>query len=76
MRSHMDRRMVRVEQQTAELLSYQECGQITCQALTFMRDAMVKNLDDSSLVAGILDEMTGHANELLKPIGFAIGWRP
>jgi hypothetical protein len=74
-KSNFDRRVSRIEKKTADLVSYREAAEISAQGLGFMRDAMVKNLDDPSLVAEILNEMTGHANRMLEPLGYGIGWR-
>jgi hypothetical protein len=67
--------MAHIEAIAGDLVTYREAAEITGQALTFMCDAMVKHIDDPALVAEVLDEMTTHANELLKPTGLAIGWR-
>ncbi len=75
MKSHMARRVSRIEKQTDDLVSYRECAEITGQGLGFMRDALVANLDDPSLVVEILNEMTGHANRMLEPLGYGLGWR-
>jgi hypothetical protein len=66
--------MDRVEMGAGDIVTHREAAEITGQALTVMRDAMVKNLDDPVLVAEILDEMTGHANRMLAPLGYGIGW--
>jgi hypothetical protein len=74
--SNLNRRTRRVERQAENIVSYAECGLITCQMLEAMKAGMLKNLDDPGLVAGILDEMTGgHANRMLKPLGLGIAWR-
>ena len=67
--------MERLEMAAGNILTYQECGEITCQVIDCMRTGLVANLDDPDLIAEILDEMTTHANKLLEPTGLAIGWR-
>jgi hypothetical protein len=66
--------MAHIETIAGDLVTYREAAEITGQALTFMRDAMVKHIDDPALVAEVLDEMTDHANRMLEPLGFGIGW--
>ena len=67
--------MERVEMAAGDIVTYAETTQITAQALVFMCDAMVKNLNDPVLVTEILDEMTEHANRMLEPLGYGIDWR-
>ena len=75
MRSNLDRRLRRVERQAEDIVSYAECGTITCQMLEAMKVGMINHIDDPALIAEILDTMTGHANGMLVPYGLGIAWR-
>jgi hypothetical protein len=75
MRSNLDRRLHRVERQAEDIVSYYESGLITCQMLEAMKAGMLRNIDDPQAIVDVLDEMTGHANQMLKPLGLGIAWR-
>jgi hypothetical protein len=73
--SNLNRRTRRVERQAENIVSYAECGLITCQMLEAMKAGMHNNIDDPGLIAEILDTMVGHANGMLEPLGYGMGWR-
>jgi hypothetical protein len=43
--------------------------------LEAMKAGMLRNIDDPQVIADVLDEMTGHANRMLLPMGYGIAWR-
>ena len=75
MKSHMARRVCRVEKQTDNLVSYRESAELGLALLGLFKAAMVRHCDDPPMVWETLTEMVVGANHVLEPTGYAIGWR-
>ena len=75
MKSHMARRVYRIEKQTDNFVSHRESAELGLALLGLFKAAMVKHCDDPRLVWELLNEMTGDATRALEPLGYGIGWR-
>ena len=75
MKSHLARRVSRIEKQTDNFVSYREYAELALALLGLFKTAMVKQIDDPVLVWELLNEMTGDATRALEPLGYGIGWR-
>jgi hypothetical protein len=72
--SHHSRRTDKLEKYFGEHLTYRECGEMTCQILLLMRDALLQSKLAHRDVFTVMQEMTHNANKVLAPIGSSIAW--
>jgi hypothetical protein len=64
-----------LEMAAGDVLTYREYAELALALFGLFKVAMVERVDDPALLWEVLHEMTGDANRVLEPTGFAIGWR-
>jgi hypothetical protein len=72
--SHNFRRTDKLEKFFGEHLTYQECGEMTCQMLMLMRDALLQSKLEPGDIVTLMRDVTHNANVALSPIGASITW--
>jgi hypothetical protein len=75
MQSNFDRRIRRIEKLADDVLTHREYAELALALFGMFKAAMVEHIGDPALLWEVLTEMTGDANRVLEPTGFAIGWR-